>query len=64
MMKKKDYQEPTMRIVMLEHTKMLMASDGVKAERTGYGAAIEETWDDTSNSRRGNNVWNEEEEED
>lgn len=38
-MNKKIYQKPTMNIVMLQHTGMLMASDGVNASRSSYGSA-------------------------
>ena len=38
-MNKKNYQKPTMNIVMLQHTGMLMASDGVNASRSSYGSA-------------------------
>lgn len=39
-MNKKNYQKPTMNIVMLQHTGMLMASgDGLGASRSSYGSA-------------------------
>jgi hypothetical protein len=46
-MNKKDYEKPTMRVVKLQHTGMLMTSaqQGVKSERHGYGAADEQTWE-------------------
>jgi hypothetical protein len=46
-MKRTDYQKPTMRVVKLQHTGMLMTSaqQGVKSERRGYGAADEQTWE-------------------
>lgn len=34
-MKRKDYQKPTMRVVKLQHTQMLMTS-GVEASRNNY----------------------------
>ena len=37
-MNKKDYQTPTMKVVQLQHTQMLMTS-GAKAQRSGYGEA-------------------------
>lgn len=45
-MNKKIYQKPTMNIVMLQHTGMLMASgDSLEARRSSYGAAEEDEWD-------------------
>ena len=46
-MKQKEYQKPTMRVVKLQHTGMLMTSaqQGVKSERRGYGAATEDDWE-------------------
>ena len=44
-MNKKNYQKPTMNVVMLQHTGMLMASDGVNASRSSYGAAEVDEWD-------------------
>ena len=44
-MNKKIYQKPTMNIVMLQHTGMLMASgEGLGASRSSYGAAEVEEW--------------------
>ena len=37
-MKKKVYEKPTMQVVKLQHTGMLMQS-GVGATRNGYGSA-------------------------
>ena len=64
-MNKKDYLKPTMNIVQLRHAGMLMTS-GVQSMRSGYGEAQEETWDDPdpASSRRGYNVWDNEEEQD
>ena len=45
-MKTKVYQKPTMKVVKLQHTQMLMTS-GVNAMRSGYGTADEQTWDDS-----------------
>jgi hypothetical protein len=44
-MNKKNYQKPTMNIVMLQHTGMLMAS-GVEASRNAYGDAVNGTWEE------------------
>ena len=38
-MKRKSYQEPTMRIVQLQQTQMLAASEGLGATRSSYGEA-------------------------
>ena len=39
-MNKKDYQKPTMRIVMLQHQcQILTGSQGLGANRSSYGAA-------------------------
>ena len=38
-MNKKNYQKPTMNVVMLQHTGMLMASGDVNASRSSYGTA-------------------------
>ena len=39
-MTRKDYEKPTMQVVKLQHTQMLMTStEGVGAQRSGYGAA-------------------------
>ena len=48
-MKTKDYMKPTMQVVKLQHTGMLMTS-GVQSERRGYRTAntddgTEQTWD-------------------
>ena len=46
-MKTKVYQKPTMMVVKLQHTQMLMVSgEGVGAQRSSYGAAQESTWGD------------------
>ena len=42
-MKRKDYQKPTMKVVRIQQTQMLMTS-GVESMRTGYGDAQEEEW--------------------
>ena len=44
-MKRKDYQKPTMNVVKLQHTGMLMTS-GVQSMRSGYGEAQEYEWDE------------------
>ena len=45
-MKHKNYTKPTMKIVEVQHTQMLMTStpEGVTSERRGYGRAYEEDW--------------------
>ena len=45
---KKDYTKPTMKVVELRQTGILMASDpaGVSASRSSYGAANTATWGD------------------
>ena len=43
-MKRKDYEKPTMKVVKLQHTGMLMTS-GVEASRSGYGQAVEDDWE-------------------
>ena len=42
-MKRKDYQKPTMNIVKLQQTQMLMTSC-VEATRDSYGTAQEDDW--------------------
>lgn len=45
-MNKKDYQKPTMKVVKLQHTGMLMASgEGMQAQRNSYGQAVEADWE-------------------
>ena len=41
---KKKYERPTMKVVELKQTRILMTS-GLRATRDGYGAANDETWD-------------------
>ena len=46
-MKKKLYEKPTMNVVVIQHTQMLMTSvepEGVKSQRSTYGDATEQTW--------------------
>ena len=46
-MRKREYQEPTMKAVQLQHWTDLLQSSGLKANRDeDYGDAIEETWQD------------------
>ena len=46
-MKRKDYQKPTMRVVLMQQKgHILVGSNGVRAMRSGYGAAEEDTWDE------------------
>lgn len=56
-MDRKDYKKPTMHVVKLQHTQMLMQS-GVGASRNGYGSANTDTWGDGGSgaNARGNNV--------
>ena len=46
-MKHKNYTKPTMKIVEVQHTQMLMTSNlqGVNSQRSSYGMAVEESWD-------------------
>ena len=45
---RKDYTRPTMKVVELKQTGILMASDpaGVSAARSSYVTASEQTWGD------------------
>ena len=43
-MKRKDYQKPTMQVVILKQQQQLLADSGVKSMRSGYGEAQEEDW--------------------
>jgi hypothetical protein len=45
-MNKKNYQKPTMQVVMLKQQQQLLTGSGVKSMRSGYGEAQEETWDE------------------
>ena len=44
-MKKKEYEKPTMKVVMLQHQTHLLAGRGVEANRSGYGTAQEYEWE-------------------
>ena len=44
-MKKKEYERPTMQVVQLKQTGMLMTS-GDKVLRTDYGEPIVDTWEE------------------
>ena len=49
-MKKKQYENPAMTVVKLQHTQMLMQSGEYRASRSGYGKAdtedgTEQTWE-------------------
>jgi hypothetical protein len=44
-MKKKEYERPTMQVVQLKQTGMLMTS-GNEVLRTDYGEPIEGTWEE------------------
>lgn len=45
-MKKKDYKEPTMRIVEVKQQCLLQdVSNPNSAKRSGYGNAIEQNWE-------------------
>ena len=49
MMKRNSYQKPTMKVVILKQRSHMLAGSegaGVRAMRSGYGAANEETWDE------------------
>ena len=63
-MKNKDYQKPTMEVVEAEVECHILVGSGVGANRSGYGTAQEETWDNPASSSRGNNVWDNEKEQD
>ena len=52
-MNRKDYLKPTMQVVKLQHTQMLMVS-GVEANRSGYGTANEDTWGDEAGVKANN----------
>ena len=47
-MKRTDYQRPTMKVVKLQHKYQIMTGSytGVSANRSGYGAAETDTWGD------------------
>lgn len=45
-MNKKDYLKPTMKVVKLQQQAHLLAGSGVEANRSGYGTAVESTWDE------------------
>ncbi len=44
-MKKKEYEKPSLEVVVLKQTGMLMTS-GDEVLRTDYGDAIEDTWEE------------------
>ena len=44
-MKRKDYQKPTMQVVMMKQQQQLLAGSGVQSMRSGYGEAQEEDWE-------------------
>ena len=60
-MNKKDYLKPTMKVVQLQHQCHILAqSDGVQAQRSGYGAANTDTWGDSEAKEYKNPVdWDE-----
>jgi len=43
-MKRKDYQKPTMQVVMLKQQQQLLAGS-VQSTRSGYGEAQEDEWE-------------------
>ena len=45
-MKRKDYEKPTMQVVMLKQQQQLLAGSGVQSMRSGYGEAQEYEWDE------------------
>ena len=44
-MKRKNYQKPTMKVVLLQQRTHLLAGS-LEAKRNGYGAANEQNWDE------------------
>ena len=44
-MKRKFYNQPTMKVVKVQHHGMLMQSGQTQAIRNSYGAATEENWE-------------------
>jgi len=48
-MSKKDYQKPSMAVIMLRHQVAILETSGggVEASRSSYGAANKQTWDDS-----------------
>ena len=45
-MNTKVYQRPTMKVVQLQQRCHILAGSGVEANRSSYGAANEQTWDE------------------
>lgn len=45
-MKRKSYEKPTMKVVKLQQRCHILAGSGVEANRSGYGTASEDTWDE------------------
>jgi len=61
-MKRKNYKEPTLTTVMLQHRcSLLSASDptAVSANRSGYGTTDEETWGGDAAVKANPVNWNE-----
>ena len=44
-MKRKFYNQPTMKVVKVQHHGMLMTSNSTNATRNSYGAATEDNWE-------------------
>ena len=44
-MKRKDYEKPTMKVVLLQQRTHLLAQS-IEATRNGYGEAQTDTWDE------------------
>ena len=45
-MEKMNYSKPTMQVVQLQQRCHILAGSGVEANRSSYGAANEQTWDE------------------
>ena len=44
-MKNKNYQRPSMKVIMLKQRQQLLQTSGVSASRNGYGTANEDEWE-------------------
>ena len=56
-MKKKDYQKPTMQVVMLKQQQQLLAGSGVQSMRSGYGEANDDVKSSELEEGTGTWVW-------
>ena len=45
-MKRKNYERPMTKVVQLQQRCHILAGSGVEANRSSYGAANEQTWDE------------------